>query len=103
MVFTSFNFMVFFPLLAMFYWITPAKYKLAVLLVASYFFYINVKPAYALLLAGVTLSTFYFTNLIAKSKKELVLKVGRRSDSDAVAVDQIAALVARRKDKDHHG
>jgi len=62
--------MVFFPLLAMFYWITPAKYKLAVLLIASYFFYINVKPAYALLLAGVTLSTFYFTSLIAKSNKE---------------------------------
>ncbi|MEY2916979.1 MAG: alginate O-acetylation protein, partial [Bacteroidota bacterium] len=70
MVFTSLHFLFFFPLLAILYFITPAKYKLLLLLIASYFFYINVKPVYALLLAGVTLSTYCFTNLISKSKTE---------------------------------
>ncbi len=70
MIFTSLNFLIFFPLLAVLYFITPAKYRLYTLLTGSYFFYINVKPVYALLLAGITLSTFYFTNLISKSEAE---------------------------------
>ncbi|HNU89687.1 MAG TPA: MBOAT family O-acyltransferase, partial [Ferruginibacter sp.] len=40
------------------------------LLAASYYFYINIKPVYALLLAGVTLTTYIFTNLIARTKSE---------------------------------
>ena len=62
--------MIFFPSLAVLYYITPAKYRLFILLIGSYFFYLNVKPIYALLLAVVTISTFYFTNLISKSKTE---------------------------------
>ena len=70
MVFTSLNFLLFFPLFAILYFLTPAKYRLFTLLVGSYFFYMNVKPVYALLLATVTICTFFFTNLIAKSKVE---------------------------------
>ncbi|MBL0181169.1 MAG: MBOAT family protein [Chitinophagaceae bacterium] len=40
------------------------------LLAASYYFYINIKPVYALLLAGVTLTTYLFTNLIAKARSD---------------------------------
>jgi alginate O-acetyltransferase complex protein AlgI len=40
------------------------------LLVFSYFFYINVKPVFSLLLAGVTLSTYVFTLLIDGTKIE---------------------------------
>jgi D-alanyl-lipoteichoic acid acyltransferase DltB (MBOAT superfamily) len=40
------------------------------LLAGSYFFYININPAYALLLAGVTVSTYIFTRLIDKSAAE---------------------------------
>lgn len=70
MVFTSFNFLIFFPLLAILYWLTPAKFRYMLLLVASYFFYINIKPVFALLLAGVTLSTYIFTNLMDKTNLE---------------------------------
>ena len=70
MVFTSFNFLIFFPILAILYWITPFRYKWLTLLVASYFFYINIRPVYALLVAGVTLTTYVFTLLIAKAKAE---------------------------------
>jgi len=71
MTFTSFNFLIFFPLVALAYYITPLKLKWITLLVASYFFYINVKPVFALLLAGITVSTYIFTRLIDKTKVEL--------------------------------
>jgi alginate O-acetyltransferase complex protein AlgI len=70
MVFTSFNFLIFFPVLAVLYFLTPLKYRTLLLLVASYFFYINIKPVYSLLLVLVTASTYFFTKLIAKNNKE---------------------------------
>lgn len=70
MVFTSFNFLIFFPVLAVVYYITPAKFRWLTLLIASYFFYINIKPVFALLLIYVTFSTYFFTFLIDKTKVE---------------------------------
>ena len=70
MFFTSFNFLIFFPILALVYYITPAKFRWLTLLIFSYFFYINVKPVFSLLLAGVTLSTYVFTLLIDRTKIE---------------------------------
>jgi alginate O-acetyltransferase complex protein AlgI len=70
MVFTSFNFLLFFPLLGVLYWITPAKYRWLTLLIASYFFYINIKPVFILLVAGVTMSTYLFTRLMDATKNE---------------------------------
>lgn len=81
MVFTSFNFLMFFPVLVLVFWITPAKYRWITLLIASYFFYINVKPVFALLVAGITLSTYFFTRLIdnteveAKKKKYMIINI----------------------------
>ena len=67
MLFTSFNFLIFFPLLTVLYWITSAKYRWQFLLIASYFFYLNIKPIFVLLIAGVTFSTWLFTILINKT------------------------------------
>jgi D-alanyl-lipoteichoic acid acyltransferase DltB (MBOAT superfamily) len=64
MAFTSFNFLVFFPLVVVVYYLTPLRYRYLLLLFASYFFYINIKPVYALLLTGVIGSTYLFTRLI---------------------------------------
>ena len=70
MVFTSFNFLIFFPTVLILYFLLPQKFRTVFLLIASYYFYINIKPVYALLLAGVTLTTYFFTNLIGKTKSE---------------------------------
>lgn len=70
MVFTSFNFLVFFPSVLVLYFLLPQKIRCWFLLVASYFFYINIKPVFALLLAGVTFTTYIFTNLIARQRSE---------------------------------
>jgi alginate O-acetyltransferase complex protein AlgI len=74
MVFTSLNFLIFFPALTVIYYITPAKYRWITLLIASYFFYINIKPVYALLTACITISTFLFTRLIDSTDIELKKK-----------------------------
>lgn len=70
MLFTSFNFLVFFPTVLVLYFLLPQKFRWVFLLLASYYFYINIKPVYALLLAGVTFTTYLFTNLIAKTSSE---------------------------------
>jgi len=81
MVFTSINFLIFFPLVVVLYYITPARYRWLTLLVASYFFYINIKPVFALLVAGVTVSTYFFARLIdntsveSKKKRYMVINI----------------------------
>ncbi len=70
MTFTSFNFLVFFPLVVFIFNIIPQKGKVWFLLIASYFFYINLQPVYALLLLMVSASTYLFAKKIAIRKNE---------------------------------
>lgn len=70
MIFTSFNFLIFFPVVLILFYLTPVKYRWVTLLIASYFFYINIKPVYALLTIGITTSTFIFTRLIDGTANE---------------------------------
>lgn len=70
MVFNSFNFLVFFPLLFLLYYIIPVHYHNVrnwYLLVVSYCLYMQWQPAYALLLLAITLITFFSALLIEKS------------------------------------
>ena len=61
MLFNSLNFLLIFPLIFAIHWAIPAKYnqwrKLFLILV-SYVLYMNWKPAFALVLLGVTLVTY---------------------------------------------
>jgi len=81
MVFTSLNFLIFFPIVTVLYFITPKKYRWITLLVSSYFFYINVKPVYVLLVSSITLSTYFFarlidnTNIESKKKSYMVVNI----------------------------
>ena len=70
MVFTSFNFLLAFPLFVACFYFTPAKYRWLTLLVASFLFYINIKPVYALLTAGITASTYLLTIWMSKTKTD---------------------------------
>lgn len=61
MVFNSFNFWLIFPFIFVMYWAIPAKFNRArngFLLLVSYLLYMNWKPAFALVLLGVTAVTF---------------------------------------------
>lgn len=70
MTFTSFTFLLFFPLVVVIYNLIPQKCRLYFLLLASLFFYISLQPVYVLLLAGVTISTYLFTREISKERAE---------------------------------
>jgi alginate O-acetyltransferase complex protein AlgI len=70
MFFTSFNFLIFFSLLVIVYYLTPLKYRWLILLVSSYFFYISVKPVFCVLLIFVTLTTYQFALLMVQTKIE---------------------------------
>jgi alginate O-acetyltransferase complex protein AlgI len=70
MVFTSLNFLLFFPLVVLLFYLTPIRLRWVTLLIASFFFYINIKPVFALLLVGVIGSTYLFTNLISNTRKD---------------------------------
>lgn len=58
MLFNSLSFLLFFPIVCGLYWILPEKCKNSMLLVASYYFYMNWEPVYALLILFSTLTTW---------------------------------------------
>lgn len=72
MIFNSFNFLIFFPLIFILYYVIPAKYQRGrnlFLLAVSYLLYMNWKPVYALILLGVTAVTYLSARLLEQSNK----------------------------------
>lgn len=61
MTFTSFKFLIFFPLVVLFYNIVPQKFRVWYLLAVSYAFYAFMQPVYLVLLAAVTGITYAFS------------------------------------------
>ena len=58
MLFNSFEFLLFFPIVAILYYLITPKYRWVFLLVASYYFYMNWQPIYAILIFTSTLVTY---------------------------------------------
>lgn len=74
MLFNSFVYLLFFPTVAvLYYWITP-KYRWLFLLLVSYYFYMNWKPIYAVLIFASTLITYLSAKQIEASNKTRVKK-----------------------------
>lgn len=70
MTFTSFEFLLFFPLVVLFYNIVPTKGRLWYLLGVSYLFYALMQPVYLVLLATVTLLTYGVTRWLVCTDNE---------------------------------
>lgn len=58
MLFNSLQFLAFFPLVVLLYWLLPGRWRNPMLLVASYYFYMNWQPIYALLILLSTVTTW---------------------------------------------
>lgn len=60
MLFNSLQFLVFFPIVVLLYWLLPStgKWRNTMLLLASYYFYMNWEPVYALLILFSTATTW---------------------------------------------
>lgn len=78
MIFNSFSFIIFFPLIFLFYYLIPVnhpKIRNGFLFTISYLLYIKWEPAFAFILFGVTFVTYSTARLLdgVKNRKSLVL------------------------------
>lgn len=81
MTFNSFIFWLVFPFIFGLYWLIPAKYnqwRKLFLVVVSYFLYMNWKPAFALVLLGVTLVTFWGGQVLQFRDDREEIKAGQK-------------------------
>lgn len=70
MTFTSFEFLLFFPLVVLLYNIIPQKLRVWYLLAVSYVFYAFMQPVYLVLLAAVTGITYGFTRWMGATNND---------------------------------
>lgn len=68
MLYNSFSFLLFFPIVAISFFVLPHRVRQWYLLLVSYLFYMNWNPTYALFLGFVTLVTYYGTKQIVSKK-----------------------------------
>ena len=73
MIFNSIAFAVFFPLIAIVYFMIPARYRNSWLLLGSYFYYMSQEPYYLLLLMTSTLSTYCAGLLLEKNRGRIFI------------------------------
>jgi len=68
MLFNSFEFLIFLPLVSIAFFILPHRFRWILLLIASYYFYMYWEPVYALLLAGSTFLSYYCSYRMSQSE-----------------------------------
>ena len=68
MLFNSFAFTLFFPIVCIIYWILPFKYRNIFLLIASYYFYMNWNPTYGILILFSSIVTWASAIWMSKKK-----------------------------------
>lgn len=75
MLFNSIDFLIFFPIVTLLFFIIPGRLRTLWLLIASYYFYMSWNPRYAILIALSTVTTFISGILIAKMEKPVSKKL----------------------------
>lgn len=65
MLFNSLKYALFLPIVAILFWICPQKWRVPLLLVASYVFYMSWRPIYIFLILGLTVFNYFAGLLIA--------------------------------------
>lgn len=81
MLFNSFSYAVFLPIIFIFYWFIPHRFRWALLLLASYYFYMSWNPKYVILILGTTVVSYItgvlieWTGNILQKKIYLVLSI----------------------------
>ena len=70
MLFNSLEFLIFFPLVCLFYFLTPWRYRWVLLLIASYYFYMSWNVSYIFLILITTLTNYFGGIQIEKHNKK---------------------------------
>lgn len=68
MLFNSYQYLLFFPIVAVLYFFSPAKKRYILLLAASYYFYLSWKPEYLILIIITTVVSFFTAKLIESDR-----------------------------------
>lgn len=97
MLFNSIDFLLFFPIVTIIFFVMPKKLKTLWLLIASYYFYMSWNPKYAALIAISTVITFLSGILIEKAKgkreKKLVVAASLLSNLAILGIFKYANFV----------
>jgi alginate O-acetyltransferase complex protein AlgI len=94
MLFNSFSYLLFLPLVLGLYWCMPVRFRKVFLLAASYFFYMSWKPAYGLLILGLTAVNYSFGLLLARySPGTTAVETPNMTASKAAKAVLIAGLI----------
>ena len=73
--FNSLQFLIFLPVVIFLYWLVPHKFRWALLLAASYYFYMSWNARLVFLIAGTTLVSYFAGIAIEKSEKKAVKRL----------------------------
>ncbi len=68
MLFNSLQYALFLPVVFALFWLSPQKWRVWILLLASYLFYMSWRPIFILLIIGLTLINYYFGFAINRSQ-----------------------------------
>lgn len=79
MLFNTINYLIFFSLVFLVYYICPQKIRYIWLLAASYYFYMNWNPFYVFLLFGCTIITYLSARIIESNRITSQRKIVRTS------------------------
>lgn len=97
MLFNSLTYLVFLPLVALLYWLGPHRLRNALLLAASYVFYMSWMKAYGLLLLGLTAVNYLIGLLLARvaarRDKRLVFVAGLAVNLGCLALFKYTNLI----------
>ena len=69
MLFNTLQYALFLPIVFALFWLSPQKWRVWILLSASYIFYMTWKPVFILLILGLTLVNYYLGFAVHKSEK----------------------------------
>ncbi len=67
MLFNSLQYLVFLPIVFLLFWVLPQRWRVPLLLVASYVFYMSWRPVYGLLILGLTVANYLLVNCLSRS------------------------------------
>ena len=97
MLFNSIQFLLFLPVVVLLYWLLPERWRLPMLLVASYGFYMSWMPLFILLIIPMTLFNWLWGDLLARSPKnaKLLLGLGVSANLLTLGIFKYSDFVAR--------
>lgn len=75
MLFNSFSFTIFLPIVFILYWAFPQRFRWVLLLISSYYFYMSWNPKYVVLILGTTFISYLCARLLYKTENQTAKKL----------------------------